>query len=664
MPSIQRPIRNLLIANRGEIAIRILQAAHELPEPIPTTYALYTETDSTHISLGRPDHAVKLSSPAAYMNIDALVKIAKEHSIDAVHPGYGFLSESADFSRRMWEEAGCMVIGPGWEVLEQTGDKLKAKLLAAECGVPVLKAMQAPTGSVAEVQAFAQQVGYPLMIKAIDGGGGRGIRLVKNESELLSNVQRCIGESPSRTVFAEQAAVQGFKHIEVQIIGDGKGNVKHLWERDCSVQRRYQKIVEVAPAPPVVSRKIVGKVVDAAVKMAKRLRYQGLGTWEFLVNSQARQFYFLEVNPRLQVEHTISECIAGIDLVREQLLIAQGMQQENAKVGEWWEAETAPKMASIQLRLCAEDPSNNFALSIGKVTDIKLPSGNGIRVDTHLSRGGVVGSDFDNMMAKIIVTAPTFSDAARRAQRALADTEVIGVKTNLDLLRAIMAHEDFAAGHATTDWLEKNMKSLIKTGETLGKQVELANSALPPLSFASTGAGGMGGASVMLRKGDAWDVKLQKVEDKISTTPAAHHLRIEKISRNEFPEALVAEVSFTTPGTKPQAYRMTVNSTTASADAASSTHRRGDPSNKSHIVLPMSGKLIEVLVEEGDEVEENQVIGFVKQMKMELEIRSPRAGRITWAIELESEEGDDVAEGVLLAELSSSEGEGQLRSRL
>ncbi|ETN43789.1 uncharacterized protein HMPREF1541_11113 [Cyphellophora europaea CBS 101466] len=665
MPPVQRPISNLLIANRGEIAVRILQAAAELPSP-PTTYALYTESDSTHVSLGRPHHAVKLPSPAAYMDIDALIMIVQEHRIDAVHPGYGFLSESADFSRRMWEEAGCVVVGPGWEVLDRTGDKLKAKALAAECKVPVLKAMTTPSGSVGDVEAFARSVGLPIMVKAVDGGGGRGIRLVRSEGELRTAVERCIGESPSRTVFAEQAAVEGFKHVEVQILGDGRGGVKHLWERDCSVQRRYQKIVEVAPAPQEsVSRKIVAKVVDAAVKMAKRLRYLGLGTWEFLVNSQARQFYFLEINPRLQVEHTISEEVAGVDLVREQLLIAQGLQEENLKLGEWWEAETAPAMASIQLRLCAEDPSNNFTLSMGKITDFKLPSGNGVRVDTHLSRGGAVGADFDNMMAKIIVTAATFRGAVVKARRALAETEVVGVKTNLTLLRAIVADQEFAAGLATTDWLERQMHDLLQTGEALSKQIETASGNLPSQSLAANAASGMGGSSVMLRKGDAWDVKLQKVEQPAADTePAAHHLRIDKISRNEFPEALVAHVSFTAPGSASQGYRMTLNSTSASADAAASSHRRGDPANKSHIVVPMSGKLIEILVDEGDEIQENQVIGFIKQMKMELEIRSPRAGKVGWVIELENDEGDDVAEGVLLAELAPESDSPQLRSRL
>ena len=243
MPPPQRSIKRLLVLNRGEIAVRILQASHELPSP-PVTFALYTESDATHITLGRPHHAIKIVSPAIYSDIDSVIKIAKENRIDAIHPGYGFLSESANFSRRLWEEAGVLVVGPGWEVLERTGDKLRAKVLAEQCGVPILKAMQRPTTKTEEVRNFAKDIGYPIMIKAVDGGGGRGIRVVERDDQLGNAVERCIGESPSRTVFAEKAVVEGFKHVEVQIMGDGKGSVKHLWERDCSVQRRFQKIGE------------------------------------------------------------------------------------------------------------------------------------------------------------------------------------------------------------------------------------------------------------------------------------------------------------------------------------------------------------------------------------------------------------------------------------
>jgi pyruvate carboxylase len=338
------------------------------------------------------------------MDIAFLITLVKNNRIDAIHPGYGFLSESAEFSRRMWEEAEAVVVGPGWEVLEQTGDKLKAKALAASCDVPVLKAMKEPTNNAESIRIFARTVGYPIMIKAVDGGGGRGIRLVESEDALQNAVDRCIGESPSRAVFAEMAAVKGFQHIEVQIVGDGRGGIKHLWERDCSIQRRFQKIVEVAPVP-LPRRRIAAQAIEAAVRMARRIRYQGLGTWEFLINPRDRKFFFLEINPRLQVEHTITEAVTGVDLVQLQMMIAQGENiSEDLRLGEWWEANTAPNAASIQLRICAEDPSSNFALSIGKVTECQFPSGNGVRVDSHLSRGGVVGTDFDNLMAKIIVT--------------------------------------------------------------------------------------------------------------------------------------------------------------------------------------------------------------------------------------------------------------------
>ncbi|KAK5053150.1 hypothetical protein LTR84_002124 [Exophiala bonariae] len=650
MPPIQRPISRILIANRGEIAIRILQACQELSTPL-TTVAIYTENDSTHISLGRPNQAVKVPSPSSYMDIDYLIGLVKEHSINAVHPGYGFLSESAEFSRRMWSEAECLVVGPGWEVLERTGDKLKAKALAMECEVPVLKAMDRPTGSVGDVRAFAGKVGYPLMIKAVDGGGGRGIRLIKGPEMLENAVQRCIAESPSNTVFAEQAAVDGYKHIEVQILGNGRGAVRHLWERDCSVQRRFQKIVEVAPAP-VSRRNVIAKVIDSAIRMARKLQYLGLGTWEYLVNVKARKFFFLEINPRLQVEHTITESITGVDIVREQLLYAQGLQEsEDLRLGEWWEADKAPPSASIQLRLCAEDPTSNFALSIGKVSDVQFPTGSGVRVDSHLSRGGVVGTDFDNMMAKIIVTASTFESAVAKAKRALAETKIVGVKTNLNLLRAILDDKTFAAGNADTRWLENSLEQLVAAGERIGESIEELDSTLPALSLSGNQSSTTTGSGTAFRKGDAWTVTLEDKASQSETKAPPSHFSIERIMRNEFPEALIADVSYTAPGAQSQSYKMTIASTTSSADATASTHRRGDPNDKSHVVLPISGKLMEVLVDEGDEIQENQVIAFVKQMKMELEIRSPRAGTIKWAIELDNDTGDDVAEGVLLAEL-------------
>ena len=660
MPPVQRPIKRLLVANRGEIAIRILQSCRELSAP-PITFAIYTDNDSTHVSLGRPNHAIRLPSPSLYMDITLLIKVVKDNHIDAVHPGYGFLSESADFSRRMWEEAQAVVIGPGWEVLEQTGDKLKAKALAVSCEVPVLKAMQEPTNNADNIKGFARTVGYPIMIKAVDGGGGRGIRLVESEDALQNAVNRCVGESPSRTVFAEMAAVRGFRHIEVQIVGDGRGGIKHLWERDCSVQRRFQKIVEVAPAP-VPRRRVIAQAIEAAVRMARKIRYQGLGTWEFLINPKDHEFFFLEINPRLQVEHTITEGVTGVDLVQLQMMIAQGENiSEDLRLGEWWEANTAPRAASIQLRLCAEDPVSNFALSIGRVTECHFPSGYGVRVDSHLSYGGVVGTDFDNLIAKIVVRGTTWEDAISKAQRALEDTRVVGVKTNLNLLRAIVADREFRSGAVDTRWLEPNLSRLISIGDSIEKKLDAASSPLPQQSSSRVQQAGVASSSVLFRKGDAWSLMLEEIGKPSSTTGAANHLKIDRITRNEFSQSLGADILFTAPGQQPVPYKIALAGTSASANATSSTHRRGDPNNKLHIILPMSGKLMEVLVEEGDVVKENDVIAFVKQMKMELEIRSPRAGKVGWVVEVENEDGDDVAEGVLLAELVD---EGQPQPRL
>jgi pyruvate carboxylase len=259
-----RPIKRLLIANRGEIANRIISSARELDIE---TFAIYTSDDISH-TLGAA-HSIQLSSPASYLNINELIQVAKQHGIDAVHPGYGFLSESEDFSKRMWD-AGVAVVGPGWRILERTGDKLKARLLAEKCGVPVLRALRSPTNSIDELRKFATKVGYPIMIKAVDGGGGRGIRLVREEAQLQSNARRAIEESPSKKVFAEKAAVDGFLHVEVQIIGDGSGNVQHLWERQCSIQRRYQKVVEIAPCL-TPKRQFIAKIIDSAVLMAQQV---------------------------------------------------------------------------------------------------------------------------------------------------------------------------------------------------------------------------------------------------------------------------------------------------------------------------------------------------------------------------------------------------------
>jgi pyruvate carboxylase len=255
----------LLNIPRGEIATRIISTARELEIE---TFSIYTVNDASHTA--GATHSIQIESPASYMDISEIIQIVKKYKIDTIHPGYGFLSESPDFARRMWNEAGALVIGPGPETLKRTGDKLQARFLAEECQVPVLPALQMPTSEISEFQKFAKDIGFPIIIKAVDGGGGRGIRIVRNEEELVSLAKRALQESPSGMAFAEKAAIDGYRHIEVQILGDGQGNVTHLWERECSIQRRFQKVIEFAPSS-IPDRKLIGEVINAALRMAKHV---------------------------------------------------------------------------------------------------------------------------------------------------------------------------------------------------------------------------------------------------------------------------------------------------------------------------------------------------------------------------------------------------------
>jgi len=649
----RRPIKRLLVANRGEIATRIISSARELEIE---TYAIYVSGDDSHAV--RANHAVKLPSASTFMSIDGLIEIIKHYEIDAVHPGYGFLSESEDFSKRVWKEAGAVVVGPGWGILSSTGDKLKARQLAEQCNVPVSPALRQPTNNVEDVQRFASDVGFPIMVKAVDGGGGRGIRLIRSKDQLPALVKRAVEESPSKQVFTEKAAVDGFRHIEVQIIGDGSGTVTHLWERECSIQRRYQKIIELAPSV-VSDRKLIAKVIEDALRMARHIHYVSLGTFEFLVNPATKEYYFLEVNPRLQVEHTITESISMTDIVKAQLLLAQGapLTQCGLSVAPG-SPEVPPSAHSIQLRITAENVRSDWSLSIGKITSFQFPSGNGIRVDTHLISGrpAVVSADFDSLVAKVIVTASSWKDVVRKARRALEDTRIAGVKTNLDMLKAIVAHSDFLNGQCDTQWLESKQEELLRSSQRIA---EAHPNTLGPDITTSSSTASVSTANTLFRKGDAWSIAISSPTTKANEKPPPHHLELTRVLRNDFPTSLSAELLFTTPSSASSAtpqttpYTITLSSTSASASAATSHHRRGNPSDPSHISIPFPGKLVEVLIDEGDVVKEGDVICVVQQMKMELEVRSPRSGRVTWVTE--AEDGEDVAEGMLAAVIETAQ---------
>lgn len=414
---------------------------------------------------------------------------------------------------------------------------------------------------------------------------------------------------------------------------------------------------------------------------SQQARYFSLGTFEFLVNDRLQEFYFLEINPRLQVEHTITECISDIDLVQTQLFLAQGATLTELQSRYLTPGNQLPRKHSIQLRLCAEDPESNFGLSIGTITQLIIPAGLGVRVDSHVSARNPtkVGPDYDNLLAKIIVTAGTWDSVVHKARRLLADVVIAGVKTNLNLLRGIVNHGDFLEGRIDTQWLEKNVSNLIQVGSVIAErhpsQTNLSSdTSRPSLANLVTSS-----SSVLFRKGDAWSLMLEPVRDQSSLGnpgPAIQsHLLITRVLRNDFPSSLTAEIEYSSSSsddvsgalsTSALKYRIHLAETNASALAlTSSSHRRGDPSNKNHIIFPLSGKLIEVLVAPGDEIVPNQVVAFVKQMKMELEIRSHRAGIVRWVFDLAAAANDaqvgnsqevDVAEGSLLLELEEQEG--------
>ncbi|KAF5875946.1 putative carboxylase:pyruvate acetyl- propionyl- protein [Botrytis fragariae] len=621
-----RPIKRLLIANRGEIATRILSTARELSIE---TYTLYTTNDSSHTL--NSTQSIQLPSPSSYLDIPTLISIVQKYNIDTIHPGYGFLSESAEFAERMWREANAVVIGPGFRILDRTGDKLMARNLAQECHVPILPALQVPTDDVIQLQKFASEVGYPIIIKAVDGGGGRGIRIVTKEDELEGMLKAALRESPSKKVFAEKAAVDGYRHVEVQIIGDGQGGG------------------------------VVEKIIESALRMARKVNYYSLGTFEFLVRQSSPEFYFLEINPRLQVEHTITESLAsGIDLVQVQLLLAQGHPLLSLLPSSLPQSPlTPPQSHSLQLRITAESPSQNFSLTPGKITLFHFPSGNGIRVDTHLhpSVPAIIGTDFDSLLAKLIITAPTWQGIIAKAKRALDDTYITGIETNLDLLRAMIDSVAFKKQECDTRWLEMNLPVLLRSAKKISEglknsAVPVSMSSLPTLPSSS---------SVVFRPRDAWNIELTPDESSnmdtksANSTPIPYHMRITRILTNNFPSSLKANIQFTSPSsttTKTTPYTLSLTSSSSTPTSQQSAHRLGDSQNPNHITAPFPGKLIEVCVEKGDQIVAGQTICVIRQMKMEVEVRSQKDGVVKWIFGdgeedqwEEGEEGEDMGWG-------------------
>ncbi|MBI2500561.1 MAG: acetyl-CoA carboxylase biotin carboxylase subunit [Deltaproteobacteria bacterium] len=446
--------KKILIANRGEIAVRIIRACRELGV---STVAVFSEIDREALHVRMADEAYLLGpAPASesYLRQEKILEVARRTGAEAIHPGYGFLSENADFSDAC-KKAGVQFIGPSGSSMRMIGDKIAARQVAAKVRVPTVPGMMKPLKDSEEAKTVAKQFGYPVLLKARAGGGGKGMRKVSAPGEITSAFQ--LASSEARQSFGDPALylekyIQEPHHIEVQILGDRKGNVFILGERECSIQRRHQKIIEESPSPFVTpaTRK---KLFQAAVKLARAARYENAGTLEFLVDKN-QKFYFLEMNARLQVEHPVTEQVTGIDLVRSQIQVAAGKALTSLPLTRG--------IHSMECRIYAEDPDNNFMPSPGKITHLRNPEGPGVRVDSAVHSGSEISVYYDPMIAKLITWGNDRHEAVLRMQRALREYQIVGVKTNLLFHEALLSHPVFQKGRYDTGFVERSMGELKK----------------------------------------------------------------------------------------------------------------------------------------------------------------------------------------------------------
>ncbi|HET8859415.1 acetyl-CoA carboxylase biotin carboxylase subunit [Marivirga sp.] len=442
-------IKKILIANRGEIALRVMRSARELGIK---TVAIYSEADRNALHVRYADEAVCVGPPASsesYLRIDKIIETCKKLKVDAIHPGYGFLSENADFARQV-EKAGIIFIGPSAESIEVMGDKLSAKAAVLKRNVPLVPGLDKAITDIALAKEKADEIGYPILIKASAGGGGKGMRIVEDPAEFESQMDRAVSEAKNAfgngAVFLEKF-VTSPRHIEIQVLGDQKGNVVHLFERECSIQRRHQKVIEEAPSS-VLTPEIREQMGQAAIDVAKSCNYYGAGTVEFIVDNKLN-FYFLEMNTRLQVEHPVTEQITGVDLVKEQIRIAEGkalsIKQEDLTI----------KGHAVEVRVYAEDPQNNFLPDIGKLKVYKRPQGTGVRVDDGFEQGMEIPIHYDPMIAKLITYADNREEAISRMIRAIDEYEIVGIQTTLSFCKYVLKHDAFTSGDFDTKFIEK-----------------------------------------------------------------------------------------------------------------------------------------------------------------------------------------------------------------
>jgi propionyl-CoA carboxylase alpha chain len=461
-------IDKILVANRGEIALRVMRSAREMGIQ---TVAVYSEADRRALHVRYADQAVCIGPPPSsesYLKMDKIIEACRLTGADAIHPGYGFLSENATFAARV-QEAGLVFIGPSPESIRVMGSKLAAKAAAAQYNIPMVPGTPDAISDPAEARRVCRQIGYPVLIKASAGGGGKGMRVVESEADLEEQMQRAISEATSAfgdgSVFIEKY-ITSPRHIEIQVLGDGHGNIVHLFERECSVQRRHQKVIEEAPSS-VLTPAIREAMGRSAVDVARACGYYGAGTVEFIVD-EGLNYYFLEMNTRLQVEHPVTEMITGVDLVKEQIRIARGeaisFSQDDLQI----------KGHAVEVRVYAEDPKNNFLPDIGRLATYVRPQGPGIRVDDGFEQGMDIPIYYDPMIAKLVAYGKDRTEAIERMKRAIDEYQITGPETTLAFCRFVMGHEAFVSGRFDTNFIAKYFRPEVLGAATTDSEVALA----------------------------------------------------------------------------------------------------------------------------------------------------------------------------------------------
>ena len=644
--------KTILIANRGEIAVRIIRTARRLGL---RTVAVVSEADRAAPFAGSADEAVEIGSGPAtesYLRGDKIIAAAKETGAEGIHPGYGFLAENADFAEAVGR-TGIKFIGPSPDAMRRMGGKAEAKAIAAKAGVPVVPGYAGDSQEPRTLGREAQRVGYPVMIKAVAGGGGRGMRLVERDADFAAALESAQREAKAAfgdaRVLLEKVIARP-RHIEVQVFGDAHGNVVHLFERDCSLQRRNQKVIEEAPAPGM-SAGLRAKITEAAVACARAVRYEGAGTVEFLVEGGAlgpsAPWYFIEMNTRLQVEHPVTEAITGLDLVEWQLRVASGETLPLAQ------SQIEMSGHAIEARLNAEDPANGFLPSTGPIVAFETPASEGLRVDAGVDAGSTISPFYDSMIAKLIAHGADRSQAIARLSRGLEDTVIAGPKTNAAFLHALIQHPAFAPGEMDTGLIGRELGRLaparfdaraVSAGVVrmlLGDAKRMARDADSPWS--TPDAFQLGGPRrqrrTVLVDGVATQVDVQWTTGDPSVTVPGDHppLPVE-------PPRKLHVVAHGGPVYVLHDMRQTVLDW-PTFDAAGSD----EAGDGTAVRAPIVGRVAKVFVARGDTVAKGDRIAVVEAMKMEHVLHAPRAGRID---KIAVREGDQVTLGALIAALA------------